>query len=209
MGLRTAREDIFFLSRWLRAPLKTGSVRPSGRDLTRLIASAVADLAPEEWVVELGGGTGAVTRALIENGIAPDRMVVLERDRALSDWLRRAFPEVTVVTGDAEHLQRHLASNNAGPVRRIVSSLPLLSLSRSQRNVILAEAFAVLGENGSLVQYSYGPSCPVSRTLRNGLGIDAKHVGTAWRNLPPARVWEFKKQDSEKAAQPGQRQSAA
>tara|TARA_E500000318_G_scaffold86407_1_gene82845 strand:+ start:712 stop:1236 length:525 start_codon:yes stop_codon:yes gene_type:complete len=174
-----------------------------------LIASTVADLAPEEWIVELGGGTGAVTRALIENGIAPDRMVVLERDRALSDWLRRAFPEVTVVTGDAEHLQRHLASNNAGPVRRIVSSLPLLSLPRSQRNVILAEAFAVLGEDGSLVQYSYGPSCPVSRTLRNGLGINAKHVGTAWRNLPPARVWEFKKRDSEKAPQPRHRQSAA
>lgn len=209
MGLRTAREEIFFLSRWLRAPLKTGSVRPSGRDLTRLIASTVADLAQEEWIVELGGGTGAVTRALIENGIAPDRMVVLERDRALSDWLRRAFPEVTVVTGDAEHLQRHLASNNAGPVRRIVSSLPLLSLPRSQRNVILAEAFAVLGEDGSLVQYSYGPSCPVSRTLRNGLGINAKHVGTAWRNLPPARVWEFKKRDSEKAPQPRHRQSAA
>ncbi|WP_156901162.1 MULTISPECIES: class I SAM-dependent methyltransferase [Nisaea] len=209
MGLRTAREEIFFLSRWLRAPLKTGSVRPSGRDLTRLIAGTVADLAPDEWIVELGGGTGAVTRALIENGIAPDRMVVLERDRALSDWLRSAFPEVTVVTGDAEHLRRHLASNNAGPVRRIVSSLPLLSLPRSQRNVILAEAFAVLGENGSLIQYSYGPSCPVSRTLRDGLGINAKHVGTAWRNLPPARVWEFKKQDSEQAARPGQRQSAA
>ena len=209
MGLRTAREEIFFLSRWLRAPLKTGSVRPSGRDLTRLIASTVADLAPEEWIVELGGGTGAVTRALIENGIAPDRMVVLERDRALSDWLRRAFPEVTVVAGDAEHLRRHLASNNAGPVRRIVSSLPLLSLPRSQRNVILAEAFAVLGENGSLVQYSYGPTCPVSRTIRNGLGINAKHVGTAWRNLPPARVWEFIKRDSERASGTSQRQSAA
>ncbi|MEP2185200.1 rRNA adenine N-6-methyltransferase family protein [Roseibium sp.] len=174
-----------------------------------MIAGTVADLAPDDWIVELGGGTGAVTRALIENGIAPDRMVVLERDRALSDWLRRAFPEVTVVTGDAEHLQRHLASNNAGPVRRIVSSLPLLSLPRSQRSVILAEAFAVLGENGCLIQYSYGPSCPVSRTLRDGLGINAKHVGTAWRNLPPARVWKFKKHDSEQAARPGQRQSAA
>lgn len=209
MGLRTAREEIFFLSRWLRAPLKTGSVRPSGRDLTRLIAGAVADLAPEEWIVELGGGTGAVTRALIENGIAPERMVVLERDRALSDWLRRAFPEVTVVTGDAEHLRRHLAANNAGPVRKIVSSLPLLSLPRSQRNVILAEAFAVLGADGSLVQYSYGPSCPVSRTLRNGLGINARHVGTAWRNLPPARVWEFRKRGSEQTPHHPRRKNAA
>ncbi|WP_193170458.1 class I SAM-dependent methyltransferase [Nisaea nitritireducens] len=209
MGLRTAREEIFFLSRWLRAPLKTGSVRPSGRDLTRLIAGAVADLAPDEWIVELGGGTGAVTRALIENGIAPDRMVVLERDRALSDWLRRAFPEVTVVTGDAEHLRRHLAANNAGPVRKIVSSLPLLSLPRSQRNVILAEAFAVLGADGSLVQYSYGPSCPVSRTLRNGLGINARHVGTAWRNLPPARVWEFKKRGLEQTPHHPRRKNAA
>lgn len=209
MGLRTAREEIFFLSRWLRAPLKTGSVRPSGRNLTRLIAGAIGDLASEEWIVELGGGTGAVTRALIESGVAPDRMVVLERDRALSDWLRRAFPDVTVVTGDAEHLRRHLASNNAGPVRRVVSSLPLLSLPRSQRNVILAEIFSVLGTNGSLIQYSYGPSCPVSRALRNGLGIKAKHVGTSWRNLPPARVWEFEKRGSERQTLNERRQSAA
>ena len=196
MGLRTAREEIFFLSRWLRAPLKTGSVRPSGRDLTRLIAGAVADLEADEWVVELGGGTGAVTRALIENGVAPDRMVVLERDRALSDWLRRAFPEVTIVTGDAEHLRRHLAAHNAGPVRRIVSSLPLLSLPRTQRNAILTEVFSVLGQDGTLIQYSYGTTCPVSRALRSGLGINARAVGTAWRNLPPARVWEFEKQNA-------------
>ena len=210
MGLRAMdREEIFFLLRWLRAPLKTGSVRPSGRHLTRLIADAVVDLAQDEWIVELGGGTGAVTRALIESGIAPDRMVVLERDRALSEWLRRAFPEVTIVSGDALDLQRHLESHNAGPVRRIVSSLPLLSLPRNQRNMILAEAFAVLGDNGSLIQYSYGPSCPISRTMRVQLGIDAKRVGTAWSNLPPARVWEFEKQPSRNLSGTKQHQSAA
>ena len=210
MGLRAMdREEIFFLLRWLRAPLKTGAVRPSGRHLTRLIAGAVVELAQDEWIVELGGGTGAVTRALIESGIAPDRMVVLERDRALSEWLRRAFPDVTIVSGDAVNLRRHLASYNAGPVKRIVSSLPLLSLPRDQRNMILAEAFAVLGDNGSLIQYSYGPGCPISRTMRNRLGIDAKRVGTAWSNLPPAQVWEFGKQPASQISRPKQQKSAA
>lgn len=193
MGLRSAREEIFFLSRWLRAPLKTGSVRPSGRDLTRLIANTVAQIGPEEWVVELGGGTGAVTRALLEAGIRPERLVILERDPALSAWLRRDFPGTTVIAGDAEHLDRHLARREINGVRRIVSSLPLLSLPRGQRRAILTAILSVLGEEGSLIQYSYGPSCPVPRSLRNELGLDAKPIGIAWRNLPPARVWEFSK----------------
>jgi phosphatidylethanolamine/phosphatidyl-N-methylethanolamine N-methyltransferase len=193
MGLRSAREEIFFLSRWLRAPLKTGAVRPSGRDLTRLIAHAVADTAPDDWIVELGGGTGAVTRALLEAGISPQRLVVLERDPALSAWLRRDFPGTTIIAGDAEHLRRHIARREIGGVRRIVSSLPLLSLPRAQRKAILAEAFQVLGSEGSLIQYSYGPSCPVSRALRAELGIEARSLGFAWRNLPPARVWELRK----------------
>ncbi|WP_420404815.1 class I SAM-dependent methyltransferase [Nisaea sp.] len=193
MGLRSAREEIFFLSRWLRAPLKTGAVRPSGRDLTKLIARAVCDTGPDEWVVELGGGTGAVTRALLEAGIAPQRLAVLERDPELSAWLRRDFPGATIIAGDAEHLGRHLARREIIGVRRIVSSLPLLSLPRSQRKAILAETFQVLGTTGSLIQYSYGPSCPVSRALRIELGLEARSLGFAWRNLPPARVWELRK----------------
>lgn len=196
MGLRSAREEIFFLSRWLRAPLKTGSVRPSGRNLTKLIARAVSDVGPDDWVVELGGGTGAVTRALLEAGIRPERLVVLERDRALSAWLRRSFPRVTVIAGDAEHLGRHLAVGGPRKIRHVVSSLPLLSLPRLQRKAILAETFDLLGPAGSLVQYSYGPACPVPRALRAELGLSAKSVGMAWRNLPPARVWELAKQES-------------
>ncbi|UUX50329.1 hypothetical protein NUH88_01265 [Nisaea acidiphila] len=196
MGLRSAREEIFFLSRWLRAPLKTGSVRPSGRDLTRLIARTVSRTGPDEWIVELGGGTGAVTRALLDAGIARNRLVILERDPALSAWLRRDFPGTTVIAGDAEQLGHHLARREIGPVRRIVSSLPLLSLPRTQRKAILAAILSVLGEEGSLIQYSYGPSCPVPRALRNELGLKATPVGIAWRNLPPARVWEFRKRAS-------------
>lgn len=193
MGLRIAREEIFFLSRWLRAPLKTGSVRPSGRDLSRLIAETASDLSPEEWIVELGGGTGAVTRALLEAGTAPGRIIVFERDRALSAWLRRALPGVRVVAGSAEDMRRHLSGLGVENVRRIVSSLPLLSLPKTVRQDILAEALAVLGDDGTMIQYSYGPTCPISRAMRAELGLAARSVGTAWKNLPPARVWEFRK----------------
>src|SRR5262252_3352119 len=92
-----------FLKRWLRRPLAMGAVVPSGR----LLAEAIARTAMREiegrdgHVVELGAGTGEVTKALLAGGIAPDRLALVERDPEFAKFLRSHFPGPKIVEGDA------------------------------------------------------------------------------------------------------------
>lgn len=68
-------DTVHFLRAWLGAPLRTGAQLPSSRRLARAMAIAV-DPALAGKIVELGPGTGAVTRALIERGVDPARLVM-------------------------------------------------------------------------------------------------------------------------------------
>src|SRR5579885_3671703 len=82
-----------FISAWMRAPRHVGSVVPASRFLSRKIAAQVDPHHPG-WVVELGAGTGAVTKALLEAGVKPDRLMAIERDRRLHTHLQRHFPNI-------------------------------------------------------------------------------------------------------------------
>src|SRR5215468_10650198 len=101
------RESRLFLSRWLHSPMHVGSVAPSSRRLADAIARQVPMDSPG-WIIELGGGTGVVTAALLRAGVAPERLVVLERDPLLHKHLVERFPEVHVILGDAAKLAEAL-----------------------------------------------------------------------------------------------------
>ncbi len=71
-----------FLAAWVRSPLKIGALLPRSRGLANAMAAEV-DVKKPGVIIELGGGTGAVTHALLASGIPPERLVVIERDRKL------------------------------------------------------------------------------------------------------------------------------
>ena len=79
-----------FIKRWLRQPLAMGAVMPSGPLLTKALAlTAVREMQGRDGhVIELGAGTGEVTKALLAAGIAPDRLALVERDPELVAFLR-------------------------------------------------------------------------------------------------------------------------
>src|SRR5262249_36746913 len=88
---------------WFKNPPRIGAVSVSGPEL----AAAMARQVPEGdgYVVELGGGTGPVTRAILESGTPADRLVVVERDPTLHRVLCDRYPQVKIILGDALHLQ--------------------------------------------------------------------------------------------------------
>lgn len=144
----------------------------------------------EGIVVELGGGTGSITRALLERGLAPDRLVVIERDRTLAALLRTRFPGVRVLHGDAAALVALLRPLAIDCAAAVVSSLPLLSLPKQMRRRIVEESFALLGERGIFVQYTYGVASPLPAPEFGLCGHVAQRI---WRNFPPAVVWRFRR----------------
>lgn len=182
-----------FLKRWLRRPFATGALVPSGRLLAAAMAQATRAAAGAGDIVELGAGTGGVTKALLAAGIPAERLVLVERDPEFAVFLRRHFRGLRIVEGDAARLPQILPAQGVTSVAAIVSSLPLLSLPAEVVAGIVTGAFEVLPEGGALVQFTYGPKPPVPRALRQRLRLDGVRSRRIWRNVPPAVVWTFRR----------------
>lgn len=175
---------------WLRAPRRVGALAPSGIRLATAMAAGVP--AGEGLVVELGGGTGSITAGLLHAGIAAGQLIVVERDPLLARRLCRRFPGCRVLCGDARRLPELLDRHDIrGPVKAVVSSLPLLAMAPVDRARVMRGARRLLGNRGIMIQYTYGIGCPVpARTLAHGK-VRAQRIARIWRNLPPASVWRF------------------
>ncbi|MCS6877726.1 MAG: phospholipid methyltransferase [Geminicoccaceae bacterium] len=183
------KESELFFRQWLRSPRSVGSIKPSSRALARAVAEAVL-WQPGRWVVELGGGTGAITQGLIERGIPRDRLVVVELDPELAGYLRRRVPGCLVVEGDATRLDAILAELGVSDVSTVVSGLPMVRMPFAFQRAIVEQGFKALREPGTMLQYSYSPVPPVPARR---LGIRAELVRYVLRNLPPATVWRYRR----------------
>ena len=181
-------EVAIFFTRWLKAPHRIGAVAPSSRFLARAMAAQV-DLRRAGPVIELGGGTGSVTKALLEAGLPVDRLIVIERDVRLYKMLRRRFPQLRIVLGDARHLVELLRPLGIDAVSAVVSSLPLISMSKTMRRQIINQSFALLGDAGRFIQYTYSLSSPLAG---REFGLRGRVAARVWLNFPPASVWNYR-----------------
>jgi phospholipid N-methyltransferase len=182
-----------FFRQWLRNPRAMAALSPSSRQLAKLMIEQLPEGA--RHIVELGGGTGVFTQALLEHGIVPAELLVVELNEELHQLLRQRFPSVHVVCGDAQELKAIVRdcgfTDEASGVDAVVSGLGMLSMPRATQRAILAGVFDVLREGGRFIQFTYGPASPVSRDLLNELGLQAQRVGVAWLNVPPATVYVY------------------
>ena len=186
---RALGDNLLFLSRLASAPRQVGAVAPSSQRLGRAMAAELP--ADYEICVELGGGTGSLTRALLAAGLPPQNLIVVERDPRLAAHLNKRFRGVRVICGEAQNLTALLRAAGIGPVDAIVSGLPLRSLPRQVGNAIAAESFAALRPGGVFIQFTYWVLPPVPRAAAAKLSIEGVARGHVWRNLPPATVWRY------------------
>ncbi len=192
---RLADEARFFKS-WLDNPMIAGAVSPSGRQLARMMARYVDPQEPGP-IIELGPGTGAITEALLHRGVAPDRLYLVEFDPGFCRLLARRFPGVHIIRGDAYRLSETLAAHLSAPAAAIVSSLPLLMKPERRRLALLADAFTRLAPNGRFIQFTYGPVSPIPRGRVGGPAFHVEGSPPVWWNLPPARVWIYRRRGPE------------
>lgn len=183
-----------FIQQWWKNPLAMSSVTPSGRQLASLMVEALP--ADATRVVELGAGTGAITRALVDRLPALDQLLVVEMNAVLHEVLLQEFPDVRVACGDARQLDELLLRHGVfepGQGDAVVSSLGLLPMPVPVQRAILAAAFQVMRPQGVFVQYTYGLADPVAPEVAAELGLCCERLGTAWLNLPPARVFVYRR----------------
>lgn len=181
-----------FVAAALRSPSSVGSIMPSSRALSRAIAAQV-DMSRPGTIVELGAGTGAVTRALLDAGASPSQLVVVELDEKLHALLQKRFPQLTVLRADAIELTRVLREAKPGRVNAVVSSLPLLTLPEPVRDGIADQIVQVMEKDTPLVQFTYGMRSSIDAKMQQRLGLSGYRARLVLANLPPAHVWVYRK----------------
>lgn len=182
-------DEVRFIRSWLERPLSTGAVTPSGRVLARTMARYV-DPDISGPIVELGPGTGPVTEALIAEGIAPERLVLVEFNATFCKLLRARFPGATVLQGDAYGIRRLLGGLLQQPAAAFVSGLPLVTKPLQMRLQLLREALELLRPGAPFIQFTYAVMPPIPKRLA---GVRAEASERIWKNMPPARVWIYRK----------------
>jgi len=188
MARQTDFDQVSFFLAWLSDPLRVAALVPSGRSLAQAITAEITqESAP---VIELGAGTGAFTRALLDRGVPPERLVLIECGTDFVELLRDRFPRTKALCLDAARLKQvqPFGGEQAGAV---VSGLPLLSMPARQVISILDGAFSHLRPGAAFYQFTYGPRCPVPRKLLDRLGLKARRISGSFANLPPAAVYKI------------------
>ena len=93
LNVSQTKETELFFRQWLRSPKSMGAVIPSSRVLARAVTEAV-QWRPGQHIVELGAGTGAISQGLIDSGLPPEALMMIELDQPLFRYLRGRFPAV-------------------------------------------------------------------------------------------------------------------
>jgi phospholipid N-methyltransferase len=181
-------ELLTFFRDWVSDPRRVGAFAPSSPSLADLITREITGLhAP---VIELGPGTGVFTRRLLQRGIPQEELALVEGGPEFAKFLSSRFPVAQVFCMDACTLGR-IQLFDGRLAGAVVSGLPLLSMPARQIIAILRSSFAHLRRDSSFYQFTYGPRCPVPRTILDRCGLRAKLIGGTFVNLPPATVYKI------------------
>jgi phospholipid N-methyltransferase len=193
----TTTQGWTFFRQWLKNPLGMAAISPSSPQLARQMMSELPRGARR--VIELGGGTGVFTQALLDHGIEPADLLVLELNEELHQHLQRHFPQLQVACADARDLADLAVARGFGPeapADAVISGLGLLSMPKATQQAILGAAFDCMQPQGRFVQFTYGPANPVAKEVIEALDLNARRGSFTWWNVPPATVYVYSRRVS-------------
>ncbi|MBS7812250.1 class I SAM-dependent methyltransferase [Roseococcus pinisoli] len=184
-----ANKSLFF-RRWLRNPLQMGSIIPSSQALCRKIASVV-ERGRDEYVLELGAGTGVISRALLAAGVPANKLIVVEIVPEMAQFLRESLPGVNVICGDAFDLKNTLPASMHHRIGTAICGIPLVLLPFERQEAFRDAVEAVAPGKGYLL-YTY---CATSPLPYRKLRMTGRRLAFTLANFPPASVWRYRPMD--------------
>ena len=180
-------EEFRFFRGWMKNPKNVGSVVPTSELMARRMASVI-DPHSNLPVLELGPGTGVITRAILQRGVAADQLYCVEYSPEFAKKLRHDFAGVNIVEGNAFDLTTTLGGLGDLKFDCVVSALPLLSFPRAMRIQLITDLLTRIPAGRPIVQFSYGPLSPVPPIA----GVTVRHLEFIFRNVPPAQIWTYR-----------------
>ncbi len=179
----TVTEKIFFLRQFAKHPKRVGSITPSSDFLARTM------IEPVQWdsiqtIVELGAGTGVLTRYIEELRHPGSNAIVFELDYKMQQRLAALYPDMHY-RSNATDLSTALQEMGLTEIDCILSGLPFANFEQQLRNSILEEVLSSLKSGGLFVTFQY------SLQMKNQLQERFSHVHIKFApfNIPPAFVY--------------------
>ncbi|MEZ5427225.1 MAG: hypothetical protein R2747_13225 [Pyrinomonadaceae bacterium] len=184
------KENVQFLQAFLKNPLNVGAIAPSSPQLARKMLEGI-EPGKDSIILELGVGTGAITKFVGDLIPDEDCYLGLELDEILAESMKKNFPQLNIICGNACEVSRIHDESGLGKVGYIISCLPFVSLPKAITEKILAEVDRFM-EQGCLFrtfQYAHGYYFPAAIKLRehmrNRYGVSQKSP-LVLKNVPPA-----------------------
>jgi len=180
-------EEIRFFKGWMDGPKSVGAILPTSGVTARRMASVIT---PQSGlpVLELGPGTGIITKAILQKGITPENLVSIEFSTDFYQHLAKTFPRVNFINGDAFDLEKTLGNFRDRQFDSVISAIPLLSFPMERRIALLEDLLNRMPPGRPVMQITYGPVSPiVARPDR----YQIKHYDFVVRNIPPAQLWTY------------------
>ncbi len=183
---RRISNPLMFLRRWAANPLQMGSIIPSSQALCLRIARQMRRTS-DQYVVELGAGTGVVSKAMLDAGLPPEKLYVVEIVPDMAKHLRDVLPGVNVIEGDARDLAQLLPEHVRGNVGTVVCGVPLVLLPLAEQKKFI-DAMDAVAPGVGFLHFSYCITSPLPYQKHH---LTAKREEWTPRNFPPASVWRY------------------
>jgi phosphatidylethanolamine/phosphatidyl-N-methylethanolamine N-methyltransferase len=138
------RDAALFLGKFLRHGTAIASLAPSSPWLSEATVRNV-DWAGTRTIVELGAGTGPITRVIAQRIAPGTRFLAIERDHDFAEILREKFAGqegVEILEADVRDLSAILADRGIERADAIISGLPVPSFPKDLQK----DLFRVVGE---------------------------------------------------------------
>ena len=182
-------DELKFFKGWIDKPKAVGSIVPTSSIAARRMASVVnADSGLP--VLELGPGTGVITRAILALGVKPENLYSIEYSDDFVRHLTAQFPGVNIIKGDAFDLDTTLGDKSGTVFDSVVSGVPLLNFPVAQRIRYIEDLLGRIPPGRPIMQLTYGPLSPVPP----GRGdYKVEHYDFVLRNIPPTQLWVYRR----------------
>ncbi len=177
-----------FLSKFLRHGTQIASLAPSSPWLSQATVSDIP-WGRIDCLLELGAGTGPITKVLAERARPETRILAIERDADFVRLLHERFadrPNVEVIEADVNDLTNLLSTRGIDRVDEVVSGLPLPSFPPALRATLFDQIRNLVGPDAGFHQITELPWLYLGLYQRYFEQVRFQFVA---RNVPPGGVY--------------------
>jgi phosphatidylethanolamine/phosphatidyl-N-methylethanolamine N-methyltransferase len=183
-------DEIVFWRSWLDSPRGVGAVLPTSPKMAKHMAEVV-DPNSSLPVLELGPGTGIISRAILKRGVPAEKLFMVEFSPQFVRLLKLRFESANVLHGDAFDLDTALGEHRDLRFDSVVCSLPLMNFAPRRRHALILDLLDRMAPGRPIVLFTYAMLPPVRPKYPGEFVLQHHHF--VMRNVPPANLWVYRR----------------